>query len=65
MSTGIWMVMIPLMILAIAAAVGPLLWVMVREARQVAPAVTRDSWTSIHPLALPSETADEVLRAAS
>ncbi len=65
MSTGIWIVMIPLMILAIAAAVGPLLWAMVRDARQVAPAAARDSWSSIHPLALAAEAADEVLRAAS
>jgi hypothetical protein len=57
--------MIPLMLLALAVAVGPLLWVMVREAREAAPAVVADASSPIRPLVLSEESTDEGLRAAS
>jgi len=60
-----WIVMIPFMLLAIAVAVGPLVWVMVREARAVAASAAGDKWSAIRPLVPAEESSDEVLRAAS
>jgi hypothetical protein len=65
MSTAIWTVMIPFMLLAIAVAVGPLLWVMVGEAREVAAAAATDTRSPIWPFVRQAESTDEVLRAAS